>query len=217
MEEILASIRKIISEDSGEPAQAQAPAAPQPRPVEDVHDLHEADVLELTQEVQEEPAPAPVVAPPPPPPAPVVAAVAPPPLPETVADDVVFQPIEETPVSIAAQAASGEGIFSDKTRKALNDAFTNLEPEEPVLKPLPSGPSAPVAPVDGRTLEAVFDHAVRSTFDPVLQNWLDQNKDAVVERMKPVITQWLEEHMAPQLEEWVRDEVASVAKKSVRR
>ena len=79
MEEILASIRKIISEDGPEaaaPAEA-APPPPAPAPVaapepvqapppvaETVHD----DVLELTQEVEPPPAPP---APPPPPPEPL--------------------------------------------------------------------------------------------------------------------------------------------------
>ena len=62
MEEILASIRKIISEDSAEA---------QPAPVAAAAAVSEdSDVLELTQEVHEEPAP--VMAAPP-------AAVAPPP------------------------------------------------------------------------------------------------------------------------------------------
>jgi cell pole-organizing protein PopZ len=207
MEEILASIRKIISEDSGEPQPVQPPPAPQARAVVETHD---ADVLELTQEVHEEPPPVP-----PPPPAPVFAA-APPPA-EPVADDVEFQPIEETPVNTTVQPplSTGEGIFSEKTRKALSDAFANVDPE-PQAKSAPDL-GAPVAPIDGRTIEAVFDNAVRQAFNPVLQNWLDQNADAVVERMKPVITQWLEDRLTPQLEQWVREEVAAVAKQRVGR
>ncbi len=61
MEEILASIRKIISEDSSEPVPATVVAAPA-----------ETDVLELTHEVQDEL------------PAPVVTAAEPPPMPEPV-------------------------------------------------------------------------------------------------------------------------------------
>ena len=68
MEEILASIRKIISEDSSEaqPAAPEAEAKPQ----------SEAEVLELTQEVHDEPVPA-VIAAPPPAPEPVEAAAEP--------------------------------------------------------------------------------------------------------------------------------------------
>lgn len=208
MEEILASIRKIISEDSPEPQPAPPPPAPQAQPT--VVEMHDADVLELTHEVHEEPPPAP-----PPPPAAVVAA-APAPV-EPVADDVEFQPIEETPVNNPVQPplSSGEGIFSEKTRQALSDAFTSMD-REPQARPAPNL-GAPIAPIDGHTVEAVFDHAVRQAFDPVLQNWLDQNADAVVERIKPVITQWLEDRLTPQLEQWVREEIAAVAKQRVRR
>lgn len=55
MEEILASIRKIISEDQSEPAKPQAaervsspPPAPRPEP--------EPEILDLTDEIREEPA-----------------------------------------------------------------------------------------------------------------------------------------------------------------
>ena len=79
MEEILASIRKIISEDATEAAPvAEAKPAPAPEPIPAPEP--EADILDLTQEVVEEP-----IAPPPP--APVyepVAEVAPP------EQDVVF-------------------------------------------------------------------------------------------------------------------------------
>ena len=122
MEEILASIRKIISEDSSEaapaveakpaPAPAFAPApAPAPAPVE-------ADVLELTQEIQEE-APPPTYVPEP---------AAPPP-----ENDVVFETIEEPAVTNEAALSVHDGIFSDKTRKAVEDTFANIEPvaEEP--------------------------------------------------------------------------------------
>jgi cell pole-organizing protein PopZ len=192
MEEILASIRKIISEDSTEQPQ---PAQPQPvvqaKPAE-------PDVLELTEEVHEEPAPAPVVAPP-------VQAAAP----EPAADDVVFQTIEEAPVSSQPSAPlhSGDGIFSDKARKALSDAFASVQPEPEAPAPV-STPVAPIALVDGHTVESVFDRAVRETFDPVLQKWLSDNAGSLVEHMKPVITEWLDLHFPAMLENAVREEIA---------
>jgi uncharacterized protein len=200
MEEILASIRKIISEDSTEqPQAAQTPV--QARPAE-------SDVLDLTEEVHEEPVlAAPVSAA-----APVEEATAPEPAPQPIADDVVFQTIEETPVSSPAPTPlhSGEGIFSDKARKALSDAFANVEaePEAPAASVAPA--AAAVAPVDGLSVESVFDRAVRETFDPVLQKWLGENADGLVERMKPLITEWLDTHFPALLEEAVRTELAHV-------
>src|SRR5437879_4863467 len=101
MEEILASIRKIISEDAPEgaapaaaappppaaaelaPAPIPTPAAPPPQPVHD-------DVLELTQEIEVVHTPAP-------------------------AEDVVFEDV-----------APHSDIFSDQTRKAMEDTFNAI-------------------------------------------------------------------------------------------
>ena len=204
MEEILASIRKIISEDSGEPHADSGAAAP------------EGDVLELTQQVEEEPAPAPVVvaAPPPvaPEPQPVVAApAAEPPKPE---NDVVFQTIEEeAPVSSEAQAvAPHEGIFSDKTRKAFDDTFANIQRPSASPAPQPAQPQSPMPAIDGETVQAVFEKAVRESFDPVLHDWLTTNSDAVVEKLKPLVRAWMDEHFPALLEGAVRAEVERVAR-----
>ena len=212
MEEILASIRKIISEDSTE-GQAAAPqaepqaAAPPPVVSEAPAAMVESDdVLELTEEVSDELTPAPT-------PAATPAG--------DKADEVVFQSIEEEPVS-EPQAATPvpepaysepapveNDIFSDKTRKALDDAFASIEPEE---EPAGHAPPGPLAPIDGASVEAVFERAVRESFDPVLREWLGENADAIVERMKPVIREWLDKNFPPMLEEAVRNEVARVAK-----
>jgi cell pole-organizing protein PopZ len=210
MEEILASIRKIISEDSNEAA-APAPAAPQPAPVAakpvPVAAVVEDDVLELTHEVEEEPAPAPIA------PAPVLRAAPPPKAP---VDDVVFQSIEESPVSPTAQSPmhSSEGIFSDKSRKAMDDVFAALDDEHSDDKPATPvrDRMAPVAAVDGATVEAVFERAVRTSFEPVIREWADSNAEAIVDRMKPLIREWLDEHFPAMLEEAVRGEVARVVK-----
>jgi len=205
MEEILASIRKIISEDSTEPHADSGSTAP------------EGDVLELTQEVQEEPAPAPAPAPvvmaaPPPPAAPEPAAVAAapqaePPKPE---NDVVFQTIEEeAPVSSEALAPH-EGIFSEKTRKAVEDTFANIQPARAADAPAAGDHSMP--PMDGATVQAAFEKAVRESFDPVLQSWLSANSDSLVEKLKPLVRAWMDEHFPALLEGAVRAEVERVAR-----
>ena len=188
MEEILASIRKIISEDApegGAPAEPAAPvpvaAAPAPAPVapapapEPVYE----DVLELTQEVEEAPAPQPV-------------------------EEIVFE-------NVAPPPAAHSDIFSDQTRKAMEDTFNSIpeepEPEAPVHRPAPA-----LAPVDGATVENVFERAVRESFEPVLQKYLGDNSDAVINRMKPLIREWMDEHFPALLEGAVRAEVERVVK-----
>jgi len=207
MEEILASIRKIISEDSSEPQPAAAAPAPQA----------EADVLELTQEIEEVPQPAPV-----PPPAPVQAA-APQPAPEPVraappvpeADEIVFQsvPPQPAPAAAPAPAHSTEGLVSDKARGAIDDALSGLDfgPSEPHS-------TDPVAPIDGRSVEAVFDRAIRETFEPVLRAWLQENAGTIIERMKPAIREWMDEHLPDMMKAAVEAEVArAVRARSTRR
>jgi cell pole-organizing protein PopZ len=194
MEEILASIRKIISEDSPEAQPAPEPSRPAAAPVM----AADADVLDLTQEVEEAP---PMPAPEP------VRQVAPP------ENDVVFEPIEQqAPVAPEPPAASHspEGIFSDKTRKALDDTFANIDPEQDAMHRAHEPLTAPS--VEGLSVEAVFERAVRESFEPVVNQWLGSNADAIVERMKPLIREWMDEHFPALLEGAVRDEVARVAR-----
>ncbi len=206
MEEILASIRKIISEDSseGQPAAADATAPA------------EADVLELIHEIHDEP-PAPVIAAAPPsPPAPEPVQAAPEPVAETNPDhDVVFQTIEEVAVSSEAQAVTPahEGIFSDKTRKALEDSFASIhapDAEPPVQEPVHV--DHPAATPEGASVQAVFEKAVRDGFGPVLHQWIGDNSGAVLENLKPLVREWMDEHFPALLEGAVRAEVERIAR-----
>lgn len=211
MEEILASIRKIISEDSTEaPAQPAAaappPAAAAPAPMPIASALASApvaqpkeeepeEVLELTEEVSE-PAPAPVAH----------AAPEPAPAPK-VEDEVVFQAVEE-PAAPAAPTSSSE-IFSDKSRKAIDDAFAKLdeipmpEPTAPKFMPKPTA-------VEGNTVEAVFERAVREAVGPHIDQWMSGQKDDLLAAMKPLIRDWMDDHFPALLEGAVREEVARV-------
>jgi cell pole-organizing protein PopZ len=192
MEEILASIRKIISEDApadAPVAQADAPASFQPQP----------DVLELTQEVMEAPAPAPFQ------PAPLA------PLPIPDHDDIEFM---NDPVPVAAPLMPAQGnndIFSDHTRQAMDNTFAAIPEEEPAPAPAPRQAPA-MMPMDGSSVENVFERAVRESFDPVLQKYLSDNSGAVIDRMKPLIREWMDEHFPALLEGAVRAEVERVVK-----
>lgn len=188
MEEILASIRKIISEDSTEaaapavaapaPAPAAPAPAPEPAPVAKAPAPVEEDVLELTEEISE---------------------------PVKAADDVEFKTIEEP-----APAASESDIFSDKTRRAIDDAFSKLDAED---EPKPAAPAAMSAAfrsttVDGNSVEAVFERAVRDAVGPHIDQWMSNQKDDLLAAMKPLIREWMDEHFPAILEGAVRDEVA---------
>jgi cell pole-organizing protein PopZ len=154
MEEILASIRRIISED--EPA-ANAEAAPEPEPEpepvaaapEPLHEVEEEDVLELTEPIAEpeppaveshgdldvyaaEPEPEPVAYHEPEPPV------------RTFADD---EPLVGKPA--AAASASAFGHLAQRI----------------------------AMPQNGRSLEDV----VRELLNPLLKAWLDEHLPAIVQ------------------------------------
>ena len=219
MEEILASIRKIISEDSSE-AQPEAKAngasaAPTAATVEsDVYELHEAEIVEEPQQA----------APPPPPPAATVVPLTPPEPPRPVQtaapakpeNDIVFQPREEVPVTASVSPAPAEihsepteGFFSDTTRKAMHETFAKLDPgqDEPAA-PQPT----PSFSVEGASVQQVFEQAVRDSFGPLATQYLHGNIDQIVDRMKPLVREWMDEHFPAILEGAVRNEVERAVK-----
>ncbi|HYG91527.1 MAG TPA: DUF2497 domain-containing protein [Azospirillum sp.] len=194
MEEILASIRRIISED-GEPATkteqpatvavAAPPSAPSPPPPMMDEEEPEEDVLELTQVADlpgrraepeddpwgaEEPAfpepPAEMDEPPSPPPPP---RRAPPPPPMPDFDDVTEMP----PPRPRKPGFDEAGLISRRTAENASQHFTHLARE--LGDDLSIGPM----PVGVRTVEEV----VRELLKPLLKEWLDENLPTVVERL----------------------------------
>ncbi|MEM6850355.1 MAG: DUF2497 domain-containing protein [Pseudomonadota bacterium] len=162
MEEILASIRRIISEDEEQPAEAPAeePAAaaapePEPEPEPEAEPVAEIvaepepepepepddDVLELTQKVEE-------------------------------ADDIVFDEPEEiaepepaAPIAAPIIEAPQEGFLEDETVAAAASSFDAL------------AGSLPIYDGDAKTLEAIVQDMLR----PMLKGWLDTNLPGIVE------------------------------------
>src|SRR5262249_40249587 len=149
-----------------------------------------------------------------------VEAAAPAPEPARPADDVVFQSIEETPVSVVAQTPGTDGLISDKTRSAIDDALSGLDfghDEKPAPVPQAAAPR-PMPPLaSGGSVEAVFDRAVRETFDPVLRGWLQDQGEVLMERMKPAIREWMEQHLPDMLKAAVEEEVARAVRSRAKR
>ncbi|HEY0527110.1 MAG TPA: DUF2497 domain-containing protein [Stellaceae bacterium] len=198
MEEILASIRRIIAED-GEPAGQSAPAAP-PSPVavaeperngsaaaaavapvsSSAHDRMD-EILELTEVVDEhgdvvgaepelEPEPEPE-SPPPPPRA--AAAVPPPPVDERPAPPPPPLPFREPAV---AAADPGERLVSATTAAASVAALAELHG----MAARSGGRAEDIAlGAAHRTLEEL----IRDMLRPMLQSWLDANLPDMVERL----------------------------------
>jgi hypothetical protein len=205
MEEILASIRKIISEDNppeAAPAAAPKPVAAAPAPAPEPAPQPEMEVLELTQEVAEPAAPEPV-----PEPAPVEEIM------EDKTDEIVFEPI--TTREPAPDPASANDIFSDRTRQAMEDTFDSIPNESD--EPAAARPGRAAMAADGSSVESVFERAVRESFEPVLQKYLQDNSQLVIERMKPLIREWMDENFPALLDNAVRGEVERIVRARTRR
>lgn len=163
MEEILASIRRIISED-GDPAAAVA-QAPAPQPAAAGAD----DVLVLTEEVEDEPAEPHLTVPPsaPEPAAPQPRAAEEP--------QVKLAEPEPEPVAPAAAAQFGRRLISEGAANASLAALSELvnrTQRDPAIESLPMGQS-------NRTLEDLTRELLR----PMLKAWLDENLPPLVERI----------------------------------
>ncbi len=182
MEEILASIRRIISEedDGGEDAPAEAAdveidetveveatveaedeaeeeAVAEPEAEEEVLELtqkvnEDGSVTELEAEEEAEPEPEPDLEP------------------MEAADDIV---------AVEPGSAEGETLLSQEAAATAAASFGALARNIAVSS---SG--------DGRTLE-----------------------DIVQELLKPILKDWLDEHLPPMVEELVREEISRVAKR----
>jgi len=162
MEEILASIRRIISEDDApaEPAAEETPAAElEPEPelepafgAEPALEIEPADdVLELTDPIAPE--------------EPELSSDLPPL--ETVGDIDVYSPPAPEPepsAPIFDRDEAADNLVGDQAASAAASAFGSLS-------------SALLMPKDGRTLEDV----VRELLRPLLKEWLDQNLPRIVE------------------------------------
>jgi len=245
MEEILASIRKIISEDTNDTPSETEAAAPSLAPVGKAEPVEVApddvEVLELTKEipVESDPATAESVAEEPPTaddidfktvdapaetkaevPGPAPAAEPEAPVAEAkteVPAESVVQPESQpapapTPASAAPAApAPAEGVFSGETRNVLGDAMASIARafSEDVQAKM-AEPSAPAPSGDEQALGALILGAVRERVDQSVREWLDGNRTALVEDMKPYIRDWMDEHFPAILERAVRAEMERI-------
>jgi uncharacterized protein len=183
MEEILASIRRIIADDDASKA-AQRPAEPPkpamqpmpaPHPVEepaiDRGSLEEpaSDILDLTESMA-----APSFARPEPAPMPSPVSLPPAPAPQfrkidgesdVGFDEAAQKPPAPNPAPAPVQQAESDRLISTATSAAVDSAFNAL--------------AQTVLAQNARTLEDL----VREMLRPMLKSWLDDNLPGLVERL----------------------------------
>ena len=204
MEEILASIRRIISEDSGTEESAAPAAAPEPEEVpetepepepeqEELATLSaedEANILELTEPLPEEP----LMAEPAPEPEP---AYVPEPVEELIEDDIEFgpepdpvpEPAPEPVVAAAPQPAppapapaapaQADPVFEEPAMSAQSQPIVSGDAEKAASAAFGALASSLASGGEGRTLEEIVSDMLR----PMLKEWLDSNLPPLVERL----------------------------------
>ncbi len=153
MEEILASIRRIITEDAENAGKASATAG-------------EQDILELTQKVEADGSVVPVSPrqPPPDEAAPAPAAVA----------------VEEPPVQPAPAPAALQSAGEEPTERLVSDSVAAASVAALSSLARAASPAAPGEPLAGNR---VLEEATRELLKPLLKTWLDAHLPALIERI----------------------------------
>ncbi len=179
MEEILASIRRIISEDDEESAE-EAPAEEAPEPVEEeepepvqtesAEPEGEGEVLELTQKVNEDGS---------------VTDLAPE---EEAEEPVAEEPVAEEPVAeepaedfddvVVVNEGTDSGLMSQDAAGAASASFSDL------------ARTLVVTAGEGQTIEAML-----------------------LDLLRPLLTEWFNQHLPPLVEDIVKDEIQRVARR----
>jgi cell pole-organizing protein PopZ len=190
MEEILASIRRIISDDEAKPAEeAAAPqleAEPEPAPVAVIDD----DVLDLGAEAALITAPMPEPAPAPP---------------AAFQDDSDVAFLEEEPVAALPPEAPAPVAEPQPV-------FAQPEPQ-PQPQPQPAFAAVPdMASLLSDQASSVVTNAFGQLASTVLSNNARTLEDLVKDMLKPMLKTWLDDNLPTMVERLVRAEIERVAR-----
>ena len=223
MEEILASIRRIIADDEAKPAAAEKPASPavaaKPAVMKDIPPSAIA------------PAPRPVAAPKPAPPPP------PPPAPEPAAsnnqddiDSMLASLDAATPEADIRPAQHEPDVFELTDEMALPDpappaaSFNKIEPaddiefseakasrRQPAYEP-PFESTPPARPILSHSTVSAVESAFNSLANTVLSNNARTLEDLVKEMLRPMLKSWLDDNLPGLVERIVKAEIERVSR-----
>jgi cell pole-organizing protein PopZ len=223
MEEILASIRRIIADDEAKPAAAEkpasAPAAAKPAVMKDIPPSAIA------------PAPKPVAAPKPAPPPP-------PPAPEPPASnnqddiDAMLASLDAaTPEADIRPAAPEADVFELTDEMALPEpapapaaaTFSKVDPQDDIefteakasrRQPAYEPPfeSAPARPILSHSTVSAVESAFNSLANTVLSNNARTLEDLVKEMLRPMLKSWLDDNLPGLVERIVKAEIERVSR-----
>jgi cell pole-organizing protein PopZ len=200
MEEILASIRRIIADDEGKPPKSAEPAAA-PAPVAPVAERPAPrPVTPLTPVAEAKPAPAP------PPPAPK-------PEPVDVLDltEAMAAPPPSTPAAFRTIDGESDVVFADRVPDPMP-----APPPEPVVRAVEEARRQFVSVSDRTLLSAATTNAVDSAFNSLAHTVLGNNartlEDLVKEMLRPMLKSWLDDNLPGLVDRIVRAEIERVSR-----
>jgi cell pole-organizing protein PopZ len=231
MEEILASIRRIIADDEAKPAErpaAAAPAAPPPKPV--MKDIPPSAIPAARAPAAKPAAPAPVPKPAPPPPPPAAAAAS------NSQDDIdaMLANLEEDTAEEEVRKPQPDGdVFELTDEMALPDlppapapppaaSFSKIEPQDDLEftearaqrhpMPEPSPVEMPMAPILSRSTVNAVESAFNTLAHTVLSNNARTLEDLVKEMLRPMLKSWLDDNLPGLVERIVKAEIERVSR-----
>jgi cell pole-organizing protein PopZ len=194
MEEILASIRRIIADDETKPA---ARAAEPAKPV----------------------APPPTPRPSPPPAPPKAAAPPPPPAPPPAAAKPLSSEIDSLIAAAEPPQPEVLDLTEEMTAPAGTASFRTIDGQSDVVFTDPSEPrisATPPSRLDERLLSGSASAAVDSAFNSLAQTVLVHNartlEDLVREMLRPMLKTWLDDNLPGLVERLVRAEIERVSR-----
>jgi uncharacterized protein len=199
MEEILASIRRIIADDDGtkpapkaekppEPPKAAAPPAPKPAPKEPAKAPEPAavkqdDIDAMLAGLEDEPKPA--------------------------------EPAEVLELTEAMEAPPAKFRTIDGVQDVVFDesAPEPVKAAEPPPRPAtPPPPAIPEAPIISQATAAAVDSAFNTLAHTVLVQNAKTLEDLVKEMLRPMLQHWLDNNLPTLVERLVRAEIERVAR-----
>ena len=240
MEEILASIRRIIADDEAKPPAAEKPATPV-APAKPAPAAPAAKPAAMADIPPAAVAAAPKPAPPPPKPAPPPAAPAPAAAVSNSQDDIdaLLNGLDEATVPEEIRPPLPDGdVFelTDDMAVAMEQAppppppqasFQKVDPQDdlefaesaaraaprqPAYEPPPFESAAPVQQMLSHTTVSAVESAFNSLANTVLSNNARTLEDLVKEMLRPMLKSWLDDNLPGLVERIVKAEIERVSR-----
>jgi len=228
MEEILASIRRIIADDEAKPAdKPAAAAAPSPASKPAMKDIPPSTIPAAQAAAAKAAAPPPKPAPPPPP--------APEPEASNSQDDIdaMLASLDaETSVEEVRPPQPDGDVFELTDEMALPDptpapppaaSFSTIDPQDDLEfteakatprqpMPEPSPVEVPMAPMLSRSTVNAVESAFHTLAHTVLSNNARTLEDLVKEMLRPMLKSWLDDNLPGLVERIVKAEIERVSR-----